>query len=224
MRRAALLIALFLATLAIFTTATVMEGDRHAARRDAEAVRAADRARAAATYARNAPARAAADAAAAADAPTRAAAALRATRALHDCGERSECDACGALLWQGEYRGGGLVRSLINAAIFVFSGGKGACCKGGTRILGVDLNPPISDEYAAILGLPSMSATSRTMNNSVAFAAMNVAPSRGRGGLGMVETGGGGPGGVSLHGMTYCSTYGIDSVGGLNPTNGEPHH
>ena len=41
-------------------------------------------------------------------------------------------------------------------------------------------------------------------------------PSRERGGEGFVETGRGAPGGLSLHGKTYCATYGINNVGGLN--------
>jgi hypothetical protein len=117
--------------------------------------------------------------------------------AEHSCGKREKCLLCGALVWKEEDR-------------------NQLCCGRGKYILGPDLNAPIAKEERAILSRAGMSRDSRIINNALAMGCISTEPSRERGGEGFVETGRGAPGGLSLHGKTYCATYGINNVGGLN--------
>jgi hypothetical protein len=103
---------------------------------------------------------------------------------LHYIGDRVLCsNGCGALIWPGEIM---------------------LCCRGGKRILGEDLNPPIRPEYMRFLEYEGFSADSRSYNENLSFATTGTSPTRAQGGLGFhVHKGGM----LNLFGRTHVLLY-----------------
>jgi hypothetical protein len=102
---------------------------------------------------------------------------------LHYLGPRTKCKWCPATLWPEEKKG------------------VTKCCGNGKYVLGAQYNPPIDDEYLALLQLPHFSHNSRFLNDKLCFTAHGTFPSRQDGGLGWHDMGA--PAFVHLYGKVY---------------------
>jgi hypothetical protein len=102
---------------------------------------------------------------------------------LHHLGPRTKCKWCPAMLWPGEKKG------------------MSKCCGDGKYVLGAEYNPPIDEEYLALMKLPYFSYNSRFLNDKLCFTAHGTFPSRQDGGLGWHDMGV--PAFVHLYGKAY---------------------
>jgi hypothetical protein len=97
---------------------------------------------------------------------------------------------CGALVWEGE---------------------KDACCRKGTNKLTEEHNPPMSEEYRAMLQQPSVSHNSRMLNTALAFGASGTSPGKDKGGQGL-HTESGGLSFVKLQGKMYHTLRSLEAL------------
>jgi hypothetical protein len=79
--------------------------------------------------------------------------------------------------------------------------GVSKCCGNGKYVLGAEYNPPIDEEYLALMKLPYFSYNSRFLNDKLCFTAHGTFPSRQDGGLGWHDMGV--PAFVHLYGKAY---------------------
>jgi len=91
-----------------------------------------------------------------------------------------------------------------NASGALWPGGKkgvSKCCGNGKYVLGAEYNPPIDEEYLALMQLPYFSYNSLFHNDKLCFTAHGTFPSRQDGGLGWHDMGV--PAFVHLYGKAY---------------------